>query len=68
MQSIKDDVSTYVKDEKKLAWDHYQRPIKDSKTDLVETINNLEKSFASRVKRGGWLLVSLRFRCCASLQ
>ena len=46
MQSIKDEISTYVKDEKKLAWDHYQRPIKDSKTDLVETINNLEKSIS----------------------
>ena len=45
MQSIKDEISIYVKDEKKLAWDHYQRPIKDSKTDLVQTINNLEKSF-----------------------
>ena len=44
MQSIKDEISTYVKDEKKLAWDHYQRPIKDSKTDLVQTINSLEKS------------------------
>jgi len=46
MQSIKDEISTYVKDEKKLAWDHYQRPIKDSKTDLVQTINNLEKSIS----------------------
>ena len=47
MQSIKDEISTYVKDEKKLAWDHYQRPIKDSKTDLVQTINSLEKSISS---------------------
>ena len=46
MQSIKDEISSYVKDEKKLAWDHYQRPIKDSKTDLVQTINNLEKSIS----------------------
>ena len=46
MQSIKDEISSYVKDEKKLAWDHYQRPIKDSKTDLVQTINDLEKSIS----------------------
>ena len=46
MQSIKNEISTYVKDEKKLAWDHYQRPIKDSKTDLIQTINNLEKSIS----------------------
>jgi len=43
IQSIKEEVSSYVKDEKKLAWDHYQRPIKDSKKDLIQTINNLEK-------------------------
>ena len=28
---------------KKLAWDHYQRPIKDSKKDLIQTINKLER-------------------------
>ena len=43
IQSIKEEVSSYVKDEKKLAWDHYQRPIMDSKKDLIQTINNLEK-------------------------
>ena len=43
IQSIKEEISLYVKDEKKLAWDHYQRPIKDSKKDLIQTINNLER-------------------------
>ena len=43
IESIKEEISSYVKDEKKLAWDHYQRPIKDSKKDLIQTINNLEK-------------------------
>ena len=46
MQSIKDEISSYVKDEKKLAWDHYQRPIKELKSDLVKTINSLEKSIS----------------------
>ena len=44
IQSIKEEISLYVKDEKKLAWDHYQRPIKDSKKDLIQTINNLERT------------------------
>jgi 2-oxoisovalerate dehydrogenase E1 component len=43
IQSIKEEISSYVKDEKKLAWDHYQRPIKESKKDLIQTINNLER-------------------------
>ena len=43
IQSIKEEISLYVKDEKKLAWDHYQRPIKESKKDLIQTINNLER-------------------------
>mgnify|MGYP001209518338 CR=1 FL=1 len=46
IQVLKKEISTYVKEEKKLAWDHYQRPIKDTKLDLINTIKNLEKSFS----------------------
>ena len=46
IQVLKKEISTYVKEEKKLAWDHYQRPIKDTKIDLINTIKNLEKSFS----------------------
>jgi len=47
LENIKKEISNYVKDEKKLAWDLYQRPIKDAKSDLIETINTLNISINS---------------------
>ena len=47
LENIKKEISNYVKDEKKLAWDLYQRPIKDAKSDLIETINTLNVSINS---------------------
>ena len=47
LNNIKNEISNYVKDEKKLAWDFYQRPIKDAKSDLIETINSLSTSISN---------------------
>ncbi|MBT7739904.1 MAG: transketolase, partial [Cryomorphaceae bacterium] len=47
LENIKKEISNYVKDEKKLAWDLYQRPIKEAKSDLIETINTLDISIES---------------------
>ena len=41
LNNIKEEVAKYVKQEKKLAWDLYQRPVKDAKLNLIETINSL---------------------------
>ena len=41
LDNIKKEISSYVKEEKRLAWDLYLRPIKEAKSDLIETINSL---------------------------
>ena len=41
LDNIKKEISNYVKEEKRLAWDLYLRPIKEAKSDLIETINSL---------------------------
>ena len=41
IESIKSEIKSYVADEKKLAWELYQRPIKEAKIDLIEKVNSL---------------------------
>ena len=41
LENIKKEISNYVKEEKRIAWDLYLRPIKEVKSDLIETINRL---------------------------
>ena len=41
LENIKKEISDYVKEEKRMAWDLYLRPIKEAKSDLIETINRL---------------------------
>ena len=41
LENIKKEISNYVKEEKKMAWDLYLRPIKEAKSDLIDTINSL---------------------------
>ena len=43
IKNIKDEIKKYVKEEKRLAWDLYKRPINQAKNNLIDTINNLEK-------------------------
>ena len=41
LENIKKEISNYVKEEKRMAWDLYLRPIKEAKSDLIDTINSL---------------------------
>ena len=41
LENIKKEISNYVKEEKKMAWNLYLRPIKEAKSDLIDTINSL---------------------------
>ena len=41
LENIKKEISNYVKEEKKMAWDLYLRPVKEAKSDLIDTINSL---------------------------
>ena len=41
IESIKAEIKTYVRDERKLAWELYQRPIKEAKNDLLDKIKSL---------------------------
>ena len=41
LDNIKKEISNYVKEEKKMAWNLYLRPIKEAKSDLIATINSL---------------------------
>ena len=41
LDNIKKEISHYVKEEKKMAWNLYLRPIKEAKSDLIATINSL---------------------------
>ena len=41
LEKIKKEISNYVKEEKRMAWDLYLRPIKEAKSDLIDTINSL---------------------------
>ena len=43
IESIKAEIKTYVADERKLAWELYQRPIKEAKNDLLDKIKSLTK-------------------------
>ena len=47
LENIKKEISNYVKEEKKLAWNLYQRPIKEAKDDLIGTINSLNLSISN---------------------
>ena len=41
LENIKKEISNYVKEEKRMAWDLYLRPIKEARLDLIDTINSL---------------------------
>ena len=41
LENIKKEISNYVKEEKRMAWDLYLRPVKEAKSDLIDTINSL---------------------------
>ena len=41
LENIKKEISNYVKEEKRMAWNLYLRPIKEAKSDLIDTINSL---------------------------
>ena len=43
--SIKAEIKSYVADERKLAWELYQRPIKEAKIDLLDKIKSLTVNF-----------------------
>ena len=42
IENIRKEISNYVKEEKKLAWELYQRPIKEAKDDLISVFSKLE--------------------------
>ena len=50
IESIKKDVKSYVSDERKLAWELYQRPIKEAKTELLKTLETINTSFDDEIK------------------
>ena len=41
LENIKKEISNYVKEEKRMAWDLYLRPVKEAKSGLIDTINSL---------------------------
>ena len=41
MKVLKTEINSYVADERKLAWELYQRPIKEAKIDLLDKIKSL---------------------------
>lgn len=47
VEIIKNEIKSYVVEERKLAWDLYQRPIIESKKDLRSTIISLDKKFSN---------------------
>lgn len=46
IEKIKNETKSYVIEERKLAWDLYQRPIIDSKNDLRSTLISLDQKFS----------------------
>ena len=46
IENIKNEIKSYVIEERKLAWDLYQRPIIDSKNDLKSTLLSLDQKLS----------------------
>tara|TARA_B100000575_G_scaffold225764_1_gene186343 strand:+ start:14394 stop:16787 length:2394 start_codon:yes stop_codon:yes gene_type:complete len=42
INSIKNEVVKYVKEEKKLAWELYQKPVKNAKKELISILDNIK--------------------------